>query len=206
MIQLITADNRSAFFQDLTLMHRHRKEIFVDRLGWSLPCEEGLEIDEFDSPDALYLLYYDPAGELLASARMLPTNRPHLMSEYFGALCPNGAPSGDAIWESTRFCPSPSVESPAQKRQLLGIMIAGMMEAGLLFGIEQISFVASGALRPVALAAGWSAHPLGPMQRLHNDRITACIADVEPQGLRRVRERHGLRSPLLRYIPARRAA
>lgn len=204
MIHVITEENRSEFRSELLAMHRQRKAVFVDQMKWPLPCEEGLEIDEFDADDVTYLLYFDE-GRLRASARMLPTDRPHLLGSMFADLCPDGVPAGPAIWESTRFCPHPDSE-PEQRRWLLGVMIAGMMEAALLFGVEQITFVAGGALKPVALAAGWEARALGPTARRSRDRITACAAAVTPQGLREVRARHGLVRPLISYAPRRRRA
>lgn len=205
MIFLVTGENRGEFYRELTEMHRQRKRVFVDQLGWQLECAEGLETDEFDGPEAIYLLLVE-RDELLASARMLQTDRPHLLGSVFPYLCPDGVPTGQTIWESTRFCPSPDVLDPAEKRRLLGVMIAGMIEAALLFGVDQITFVAGGALKPVALAAGWAAKPLGPTIKSRGDRLTACVADATPDGLRRVREKHGLLQPLVRYAPVRRAA
>lgn len=204
MIHVVTSENRTNFNSELLEMHRQRKAVFVDQMKWPLPCEEGLEIDDYDSVDATYLLYFDN-GELRASARMLPTDRPHLLGDIFADLCAEGVPAGPAIWESTRFCPCPEA-APKERRQLLGVMIAGMMEAALLFGVDEITFVAGGALKPVALAAGWEARALGPTARRGGDRITACAAAVTPQGLRAVREKHGLVRPLISYAPQRRRA
>ena len=205
MIHIVTAENREEFRSELLAMHRQRKAVFVDQMKWRLVCEEGLEIDEFDAEDVTYLLYLE-GTELRASARMLPTDRPHLLGSLFADLCEGEVPAGPSVWESTRFCPCPEVSEPRERRHLLGVMIAGMLEAGLLFGIEQITFVAGGALRPVALAAGWDAHPLGPTVRRGRERLTACAATVSSEGLKRVREKHGLSYPLIRYAPMRDAA
>ncbi len=204
MIHVITAENRAEFRAELLTMHRQRKAVFVDQMKWPLPCEEGLEIDDFDADDVPYLLYFEDA-QLRASARMLPTDRPHLLGSMFPELCPDGVPAGPTIWESTRFCPCPDSE-PEERRHLLGVMIAGMMEAALLFGVDQITFVAGGALKPAALAAGWDARALGPTVRRGRDRITACAAAVTPSGLRAVRAKHALVRPLISYAPQQRRA
>lgn len=197
MIHIITAENRQLYFNELREMHQQRKRVFVDELGWPLDCAEGLEIDEYDSAHIIYLLYFDDDA-LLGSIRMLPTDRPHLMGDVFAGLCPNGVPQGPAIWEATRFCPAPTLDAQ-QKRWMLGALIGGMIECALLFGIEHITFVAGGALKPLALKAGWSARALGPPVRREGDRLTACIADADPASLRRVRANFSLPNPLTRY-------
>lgn len=206
MMHLVTTENRDAYRRELAEMHAQRKRVFIDQLEWPLKCDGDLEFDQFDGRDPIYLLHLDMAGSLRASARLLRTDQPHLLSEVFPHLCEEGVPSGASIWEATRFCPSPQVQDPAEKRVLLGEIIAGILEAGLLFGMSEVTFVAGGALKPLALASGWSARPLGATQRYKRDRVTACAASVDALGLRRVREKYGLIAPLLRYIPGRVAA
>lgn len=206
MMHLVTGENRQTYRRELREMHAHRKQVFVDQLQWPLPCEGELEFDDFDSDAAVYLLHFDAKGRLSASARLLPTDRSHLLDTVFPHLCESAVPRGQFIWEATRFCPSPHIQAPQARRALLGEIIAGILEAGLLFGMTEVTFVAGGALKPLALASGWTARPLGPTQRYLRDRVTACIASIDTLGLKRVRERFGLSAPLLRYSPARRAA
>lgn len=205
MIHLITQENRALYRRDLLEMHRQRKALFVDQMHWPLACEEGLEIDQFDAPDSIYLLHFASSGELLASARLLPTSRPHLLDTVFPQLCAAGVPKGADIWEATRFCPLPTLESEA-RHQLLGVIISGILEAGLIFGMRAVTFVAGAALKPLALQAGWRAEALGPTLRYKRDRVSACIAALDPEGLARVRQRFGLSGPVLRYGPVRQAA
>jgi acyl-homoserine lactone synthase len=206
MMHLVTSENREIYRRELLEMHAHRKRVFVDELAWPLVCDGELEFDEFDTASAIYLLNLAPDGRLLASARLLRTDEPHLLDTVFPQLCGGAPPRGANIWEATRFCPSAEIQSPHQKRVLLGEIIAGILEAGLLFGVTDVTYVAGAALKPLALAAGWTVRPLGPSQRYERDRVTACVASIDAAGLRRVRELHDLKAPLLRYLPARRAA
>lgn len=206
MIHIVTLENRSRFYRELMDMHRQRKEVFVDQMRWPLTCEEGIEIDDFDTDAAIYLLQYDETQRLRVSARMLPTDQPHLLDTVFPHLCEEAVPRGHDIWEATRFCPAPDIETPNEKHALLGSTIAGILEAGLLFGVSAVTFVASGALKPLALAAGWDARALGTSVRHGRERLTACMASITPEGLRAVRTRYQLSGPLIRYAPAREAA
>lgn len=206
MLHLVTSENRDIYRVELREMHAHRKRVFIDQLGWPLEPDGDLEFDAFDTDTAIYLLSLAPDGQLRASARMLRTDEAHLLDTVFPHLCDAPPPRGDSIWEATRFCPSADIEAPEERRMLLGEIIAGILEAGLLFGITEVTYVVGGATKPLALAAGWQARQLGPTQRYKRDRVTACIASIDAGGLRRVRERYGLTAPLLRYLPARRAA
>lgn len=203
---LVTQENRQSYWRELREMHVQRKRVFVDQLRWPIGHNGELEVDAFDTETALYLLNFDSEGRLLASARLLRTDQPHLLDSVFPHLCTDVVPCGAHIWEATRFCPSPEIHDSQARRDLLGEIIAGILEAGLLFGMTHVTFVASGALKPLALTSGWAASALGPPQRYQRDRVTACIASIDALGLRRVRERHNLVAPLLRYSPARIAA
>lgn len=201
MIHIITAENRHLFRHALMEMHRQRKALFVDEMKWSLDAPEGLEIDAYDAPDTTYLIEADaPRAPVRASVRLLSTERAHLLSEVFPRLCANGAPRGANIWEASRFCPAPNAPRE-ERRQLLALMIAGIMETGLLFGVDQVTFVASAALKPLALAAGWRVEALGPTLCHRRDRITAFAAEIDAAGLKRVRVKHGFDAPLTRFMP-----
>jgi acyl-homoserine lactone synthase len=202
MIHIITAENRRHFHHALMEMHRQRKTVFIDELKWRLDDSAGLEIDSYDSADAIYLIEADaPRAPVSVSARLLPTTQPHLLSEVFPQLCSEPPPAGPTVWEATRFCPAPGTPNGAPRHAMLGRIIAGIIETGLLFGIEQVTFVASAALAPLALRAGWAARALGPAQTFGRERLIAFAADIDSTGLRQVKARHNLSGPLTRFMP-----
>lgn len=202
MIHIVTQENRRHFHHALTEMHRQRKAVFIDALKWRLDEQAGLEIDAYDSADAIYLIEAAaPRAPVSASARLLPTTRPHLLGEVFAHLCSETPPAGPTIWEATRFCPAPGTPAGAPRHDMLGRIIAGIMETALIFGIERVTFVASAALGPLAAKAGWEARPLGPEQGRGRARVRAFIAEIDAAGLRRVRARHNITGPLTRFMP-----
>jgi len=201
MIRIVTTRNREAHAGALVEMHRQRKAVFVDRLGWDLAVTHGLEIDAYDGRHALYLLSIEK-GRLMSSARLLPTTRPHLMSEQFAHLCSDGVPRGRGVWEASRFCVNPAITERITRHAQLGLIIAGILEAGLARNIDQVTFVAGSALLPLALDAGWDARPLGPPSHDGRDTITAVVAEITRAGLAAVRRRYALEGCIIR--PARR--
>lgn len=169
-------------------MFKHRKAVFIDRLGWSLTETQGGERDDYDGPDAVYLLSLRDTI-LVSSVRLLPTTKPHLMADHFAALCPGGVPKGPTIWEASRFCINPQITDPNQKHEELGRIIAGVMSTGLAMGIAHISFIAGSALLPLALQAGWDVRILGPQLNDGADKVTAVLADITPAGLQHIKGR-----------------
>ncbi len=198
MIHIVTQENRRLYHRLLTQMHEQRKIVFIDQMRWALDECAGLEMDEFDRADAIYLIE-TKSGRVVQSARLLPSTDPHLLSEVFADLCEGGVPRGASIWEASRFCPAPSVEKGKPRQELLFRMIAAILEAGLLFGIDQVTFVASAALRPLAMNAGWRVAALGPSRRSGRDRLTAFAANVDVAGLRAVRARNAIDTPVTRF-------
>jgi len=201
MIHIITAENRRHYHHALMEMHRQRKEVFIDQMKWRLEESAGIEIDAYDCPEAIYLIEAAaPRAQVTGSARLLATDRPHLLGDHFRFLCDGEPPAGGDVWEATRFCPAPDTAPGQPRHDLLARMIAGIMETALIFGIERVTFVANAALTPLAAKAGWDAQPLGAARRVGRDRLTAFVAAIDQRGLRRVRERNDIKTPVTRFF------
>jgi acyl-homoserine lactone synthase len=202
MIHIVTAENRRLFHHALMEMHRQRKAVFIDELGWRLNGETGIEIDAYDAEDVVYLIEAEaPRAPVTGSARLLPTGRPHLLSDAFAGLCEEPAPCGAGVWEATRFCPAPETPRGAPRQALLMRMIGAIMETALLFGVEKVTFVASAALAPLSERAGWEVRALGAAKRIGREKVRAYLATINAEGLKRVRERIGAAGPLTRFVP-----
>lgn len=203
MIFIVNAENRSLFAADLATMHQHRKAIFVDRLHWRVPYQSNSERDQYDREDTIYLLAKSHVrGELLASARLLPTTGPHLLSDYFAAACSNTLPRGASVWEGSRFCPNPRVTSSRHRVELFREIVGGIMECALLYGVNRVTFTANRALLPLALRSGWRSTILGPTLPDGTDTITAVCAAITVAGLDRVKSLLRSSGPLTRLISA----
>lgn len=186
MIFLVNAENRGQFAADLRDMREQR---------------EPPEIDIYDRDEALYLLAKaEPEGQVLASARLLPTTGPHLMSDRFAAACRDTPPRGPNIWEVSRFSITSDLHGGGMCLGLLWELIGGIMEAALLYGIDQVIFMASRALLPVALNCGCGARALGSALREGGDEMTAVTAAITPAGRGEVRRRHGAAGPITRLL------
>ena len=62
------AELRSSMMADMGL---YRYRVFVEKLGWELQCEAGLEYDQFDRDDTVYVVAQDDDGDIIAATKIL---------------------------------------------------------------------------------------------------------------------------------------
>ncbi|MET0138331.1 MAG: acyl-homoserine-lactone synthase, partial [Sphingobium sp.] len=44
---------------ELDALHRARKSVFIDELGWQLRVRDGMEHDEYDDERAMHIVGFD---------------------------------------------------------------------------------------------------------------------------------------------------
>lgn len=179
-MQFLQGDGAAAGGAAMRAMFEARKRIFVDLLGWDLPVLAGrYEIDQFDDIHARYLILTDGEGQHLASARLLPTERPHLLGSLFADLCDVQPPSGPSTWEITRFCLDRRLRA-GERRRWRDVLVHGIARYALEQGITRYVGVAEPAWREQILAFGWEAHALGPIGTVGGMRLGALQIEIRP--------------------------
>jgi acyl-homoserine lactone synthase len=200
MICIIDASNRQGFERELAEMHRLRALALADEASWHLATVEDRVVDAYDRTDSTYLLAKrDSRGGVVAAVRLLPTDRPHLMRDVFADGCLGPMPGGSTVWEVSRFCLHPEVRRRRDRAILVQHMTCAVMETALLFGVQAVIFLASGALLRYVLNCGWTATVLGPTLHLPTADVTAVQALITPEGLRSARLRFRLPGPVSRF-------
>ncbi|MBE1527930.1 acyl homoserine lactone synthase/acyl-homoserine lactone synthase [Sphingopyxis sp. OAS728] len=158
----------------LRAMFAARKQVFIDQLKWDLPALDGrFEIDHFDTPDARYLILLDPDDlRHRASARLLPTTAPHLLGDVYPQLCTDGPPSGEGVWEISRFCLDPA-QTRTERRDARNQLVTALAEHALQNGISQYVGIAEESWFGKISKFGWTCRTLGPV---HTDGICDLLA------------------------------
>lgn len=161
MVLLVDSTISGASDTAFRTMFAARKSVFIDLLKWDLPVLAGqYEVDAFDDEHARYLIITDLDHQHLASARLLPTTRPHILDTLFPALCENMPPRGPDVWEITRFCLGRQLRAP-ERRILRNRLVTAIAEHALRAGIAQYTGVAEIAWLQQILSFGWDCRPLG---------------------------------------------
>jgi acyl-homoserine lactone synthase len=142
-------------------MFEARKRVFVDLLKWNVPVLEGrFELDQFDDEHAVYLVVRGASGEHLASARLLETERPHILDTLFPDLCAVAVPRGPTVREITRFCLDRRL-SAARRLAVRNMLVSALVDHALAQGITVYTGVAEFGWLQQILAFGWRCRPLG---------------------------------------------
>ncbi len=145
-------------------MFEARKRVFVDLLGWDVPVLAGrYEVDQFDDIHCAYLVLADSSGAHLASARLLPTERPHILDSLYPHLCTGAVPRGPGIFEITRFCLERSLPS-RERRRARDTLICGLVDHALANGIRAYTAIAEQRWLDQVQGFGWRTRSLGPPQ------------------------------------------
>ncbi|MBN8813468.1 MULTISPECIES: acyl-homoserine-lactone synthase [unclassified Sphingomonas] len=187
-------------------MFAARKSVFIDLLKWDLPVLDGrYEIDQFDDQHARYLILTDSANEHLASARLLPTTRPHILDGLFPALCAGEIPRGPRVWEITRFCLGRQLRS-TERRQVRNQLVSALTSHALVTGIDTYTGVAEMAWLQQILSFGWQCRALGEPLANCGCLLGALEITITPDTPTDLAA-GGVWSPLTAHeMPARRAA
>jgi N-acyl-L-homoserine lactone synthetase len=178
---LFTQDDDSAASDAvMRAMFEARKRVFIDLLGWDLPVLAGkYELDQFDDAHARYLILADADQNHLASARLLPTTRPHILSDLFAHLCDGPLPTGPDTWEITRFCLDRSLRAPERRRWRDALVVA-LAHYALEHGITTYTGVAEQAWLAQVLQFGWRAEPLGHPCTVDGMTLGALRIEITP--------------------------
>src|SRR4029453_16751283 len=91
---------------------------------------------QFDTKHAVHMLYVED-GRVLGYQRMLPSTRPHLLSDVMPELCEVERPVGSHIWECTRHCVAPGHRGKGRfASPIANILLSGIVEWGLPNGVS----------------------------------------------------------------------
>ena len=194
MFLLVETASNAAHDRALRAMFEARKRVFIDLLKWDLPALEGrYEIDQFDDEHARYLILLDKSGAHRASARLLPTTRPHLLGSLYPELCDGSVPSAADIFEVTRFCLDRR-QSAAERLVARNQLVTSLAAYAQATGVSAYTGVAEMAWLTQILSFGWDASPLGLPRRYGRQLLGALHIAIADDTLERLQST-GIHAP-----------
>lgn len=158
----------SAFFDYLRL----RKHFFVDTLGWDIPHNDSVEMDQYDNPLAFYSLVLRE-GQVIGGARTMPTTSSwgdytymlrDAVSGKLGTI-PQGvmatAVDSPDVWECTRLVMSESVNNHADRAECLSLIVQGLADVARTHGALELLSLSPVSLMRALRQLGWQADRVG---------------------------------------------
>lgn len=207
-IKVVDAGARLTCSRHLVEMHHDRKRVFVDQLGWQL-CAPGswLEIDQFDTEYTVYLIACAAGDERhLASVRLNPTTRPHMLNTIFTQLCDGGPVVADDVWESSRFTIAPLGMRGTEVMRLSQYLALAHVEFARLNGIRRYTMIGEVHRVATVVSMGWRVRPLCLPKDCGGARVQALEVSIDEDTLPMMRERFRVREPVLAWSDPQRAA
>ncbi|KPF43849.1 acyl-homoserine-lactone synthase [Rhizobium sp. AAP43] len=191
MIRIINGSRRHQFPSDIDAMHRLRKKVFHDLLGWDVSVQEEWEIDSYDRANPLYVLSYGENGALRGSLRLLPTLGPNMLDDTFPILLGDGPEIRAAdIWESSRFCIDPDISQDRASNQVTiaaAELMCGVGELGLASGLSHIVTVTDVFLERMFKRMGCPGERIAAPHRIGSVQAVAVAWEVSEDLLERMK-------------------
>ena len=196
MIQLVVGATNPNCREIVADIFRLRYEVFVKEKGWKIKHYNGLEFDQFDTGETLYLAEFDDEGHLVATVRMNPMNRPTLLSEVFADMCHGGVPQSQDIWELTRG----AIDKGVRKSVHFGRIECATIEAALLWGVTKACGVFGVDLLMKKMRSGLDAKPMGQPRMIDGEPTVAAEFPMNVDVLQRTRALYRITGPSIGQI------
>ena len=191
----------SAFYDYLAL----RKEVFVDQLGWDIPHNDVVEMDQYDTPIAQYSLVLKGSA-VVGGARAMATTAvwgahtymlrdahsgklPHIPSHVMQVeiATPN-------VWECTRLVVSDLLTTQAERTECLQLIVDGLVTITKAQGGEELICLSSLALMRALRQIGYDVTRLGETYRNAEDGRLYAVLRMPAEY-----SRHRLQSQVYRF-------
>ncbi|WP_341197839.1 acyl-homoserine-lactone synthase [Hyphomonas chukchiensis] len=168
MFTIITPERRASHTDELDQMYRMRYRIVVGEWKWDIPgIDVGYDMDQFDTGETVYVIVRNDGGDIVATSRLNPTTRPHMMSELFSDYCNlQPYPVGADVWECSRFVTDRSMlADPVEDFQVRCRLGLGLTAYCLDNGISRLSWLTHQKFFNLVQRV-WKTEPLGLPRRV----------------------------------------
>lgn len=166
----------TAFYDFLRL----RKEVFVDELGWDVPHNDEVEMDQYDTPLAHYSLVLKD-GKVVGGARAMSTaaiwgDSTYMLRDAHLGKLPHIPPeilpdeiASPNVWECTRLVISSELTTQAERATCLRMIVDGLVERAIERGAQELICLSSLALMRALRQLGYEVTRMGPIYRNDED-------------------------------------
>jgi len=159
--------------ENLNEIFKIRKNVFVDRLNWSVNCTDGMEIDEFDCEGTTYIVV-KKNSVVIGSCRLIPTSHNTMINSLFRVLLRGDEPIvNPRVVEISRLA--------SMGRNMAGVpvlpsVLEELRSYAYEYGITKYVFVTTAAIERLLTRSGVKTYRFG-------DQKTTDIEGVESVAL-----------------------
>lgn len=165
-----------AFSEFLSL----RKSFFVDELGWDIPHDHSVEMDQYDNPTAWYSLVLRD-DKVVGGARTMSTTAKWGAHSYMlrdaimGQLedIPESILGHEVatpdVWECTRLVISNEVDTQFERKECLKLIVDGLMNVAAHEGARELISLSPLSLTRALRQLGFGAKRIGEPYKNEGD-------------------------------------
>lgn len=157
---VVSERNRDLYEAHWESYLRIRHDIYVREKHWRPERADGCEIDQFDTPDATYILGFEE-GEIVTGARLIPTTLPNLTSDIYPHMCEVRGVPKHANWADWTRTFVVRRKRSANRRGTLTQIFCAAMEYCVEQGIEYAGGIQETYFLPRLRMMGWRVAPMG---------------------------------------------
>jgi acyl homoserine lactone synthase len=197
MLHLVTAANAALYGPELLALHRMRRQVFVEGLGWGLRVAgDGGEYDEYDDGRALHLIGFGAEGQVVSGVRMRPADDRSMLGDHFADRLPPDmrAIADGRTWEVSRGFSNEKGVRGAVWRRRAAVMTAPL-EIALAAGIDRYVGFTDVTLLPLYDTVGWRMRLLAEAAPYGEGDGVPYEAEVSAEVLAAIRAAWGLPAP-----------
>ena len=202
MFILVQAHEYCKYASLVDQLFRLRKRVFADQLGWDVRVVGGLERDEYDGLDPVYLIWCDEEHtKVYGGMRLMPTTGPTLLYDVFRETFPDGANlSAPGIWEGTRMCID-DIALAKDRPEATGargfcLMLVALCEVALAHGIHTMISNYEPHMKRLYKRAGAKVHELGSAEGFGKHPVCCGSFEVSENVLSAMQSAMNLTMPL----------
>ena len=207
MLKVIHGSEVGAHQALMDRVFRFRHSVFVEEKGWEdLRQPDGRERDRFDDAHAIHQICLR-GDEIVGYQRLLPTTRPHLLTDVLSDLCRTKPPRGPRIVEWTRFCVAPSHREVRPRANGAFLELAqGVVEWGMANRVDTVTVAIDWRLMVIAMQLRFFVRPLGFPKKIGRDEVIALRMSFMGETLAAIRQARGCDEPVLEHVDRKNAA
>ena len=185
MATTLSVANQHRFGELYVDFLRARKRVFIDHKKWDLPNTDGMEFDQYDTPQSSAVVVHE-FGRVLAGVRLLPTTaycgcytymlkdaQRGLLQDIPETVLYQEAPVAPHVIEATRLFITPDVS--AERRMLVQTkLMQAMASSANAQGAKFVIGIVPAIFQRWMTRLGFSAVPMGPKLNISGDNTQAC--------------------------------
>lgn len=180
-------------------MFRLRHKVFFETLQWDVPSIDGMEIDDYDDEESVYVLSKRyGSNDVEGCIRLRPTTSRYMLKDTFPMLLGGEpAPEQENIWEISRFAVvnTPYADARYGFGDISRDIITEIVDFASDNGIDGYVTVTSTGVERITGKLGYRTHRLSPPTRIGRVRTVALDIPIDDNtrqcaDLHRIRKIH----------------